>query len=509
MPGDHGFGLGSKHCHRGVFGMCGKLVYHSIVSCQRDVPRSRQLTAARGCPRRATRRHVFASRVLLTKLRYGAPGAPAASRELMASIQRLASSSAPKSLQVAAAVIGNALEWYYFIIFGFLTVVISKLFFPTDSQYTSLLLTTATFGAGFLMRPLGGIFLGIYADRKGRKAALQLIIGLMTIAIAIITFAPTYAAIGVAAPLSILIARLLQGLATGGEWGCSTAFLIESAPAHRRGFYGSWQMTSQGLALLAGALVSFFVTRIFTPEAFESWGWRIPFLMGLLIGPVGIFIRRHLNETDAFLELRPDKQENQFVNTVATYFKELLVCIGLYSGGTISFYVILLYMPTFATTQLHFPLSEALVAQSVGLACMASLVPLFGALSDRIGRKPILIAAFLPYLGLAYPLFAWVHANPTFANLLIMQVVLCSFFGCFLWSDCHRTCGAISGPNTLHGDRHHLQRGGRGIRRFRTVLCHMVDRGHRFATCSGILCDVRCCNKLSTRFHKYGDVFCA
>jgi MHS family proline/betaine transporter-like MFS transporter len=349
----------------------------------------------------------------------------------MASIQKLASSSAPKSLQVAAAVIGNALEWYDFIIFGFLTVVISKLFFPTNSEYASLLLTTATFGAGFLMRPLSGIFLGIYADRKGRKAALQLIIGLMTVAMAIITFAPTYAAIGVAAPLSILIARLLQGLATGGEWGCSTAFLIESAPADQRGFYGSWQMAGQGLALLAGALVSFFVTRIFTPEAFESWGWRIPFLLGLFIGPVGIFIRRHLDETDAFLELRPDKQEVQFVGAVATHFKELLVCIGLYSGGTISFYVILLYMPTFATTQLHLPLSEALVAQSVGLACLASLVPLSGALSDRIGRKPILIAAFLPYLGLAYPLFAWVHANPTFANLLIMQVVLCSFLGAF------------------------------------------------------------------------------
>jgi MHS family proline/betaine transporter-like MFS transporter len=339
--------------------------------------------------------------------------------------------STPKSVQVAAAVVGNALEWYDFTIFGFLTVVISELFFPTDSQYASLLLTTATFGAGFLMRPLGGILLGVYADRKGRKDALQFIIGLMTVAIAIITFAPTYAAIGVVAPLSILIARLLQGLATGGEWGCSTAFLIESAPTGQRGFYGSWQMASQGLALLAGALVSFFVTRIFTPDAFLSWGWRIPFLIGLFIGPVGIFIRRYLNETDAFLELPLNKQENQFAKMVATHFKELLVCIGLYSGGTISFYVILLYMPTFATTQLHLSFSKALVAQSVGLACMVSLVPLFGALSDRVGRKPILIGAFLPYLGLAYPLFAWVHAHPTFANLLIMQVVLCSFLGAF------------------------------------------------------------------------------
>jgi MHS family proline/betaine transporter-like MFS transporter len=345
---------------------------------------------------------------------------------------RPASRSAPKSLQVAAAAIGNALEWYDFIIFGFLSVVISRLFFPADSEYASLLLTTATFGAGFLMRPLGGVFLGIYADRKGRKAAMQMIIGLMTVAIAMITFAPPYAAIGVAAPLIILLARLLQGVATGGEWGSSTAFLIESAPAHRRGFYGSWQNTGQGLALLAGALISMFVTRSFTPDAFEGWAWRIPFFVGLLIGPVGLYIRRHLDETDAFLELRQDKKKNEFLSTVATHFKELTICIGLFSGGTISFYVILLYMPTFATTQLHLPLSDALIAQSIGLACQAPLVPLFGALSDRIGRKPILIAALLPYLGLAYPLFVWVHANPTFVNLLIMQIVLCSLFGAFI-----------------------------------------------------------------------------
>ena len=219
----------------------------------------------------------------------------------MDSATRPASRSAPKSLQVVAAAIGNALEWYDFIIFGFLTVVISRLFFPADSEYASLLLTTATFGAGFLMRPLGGVFLGIYADRKGRKAAMQMIIGLMTVAIAMITFAPPYAAIGVAAPLIILLARLLQGVATGGEWGSSTAFLIESAPAHRRGFYGSWQNTGQGLALLAGALISMFVTRSFTADAFEGWAWRIPFLFGLLIGPVGLYIRRHLDETDASL----------------------------------------------------------------------------------------------------------------------------------------------------------------------------------------------------------------
>src|ERR1700689_1534086 len=217
--------------------------------------------------------------------------------------------SAPKTYQIAAAVIGNALEWYDFIVFGFLTVVISRLFFPADTQYASLLLTTATFGVGFFMRPVGGILLGIYADRKGRKAALSLIIGLMTVAIAMIAFAPTYAAIGFAAPLIMVLARLLQGFATGGEFASSTSFLIESAPADQRGYYGSWQMVGQGVALLLGALVSAAVTRDLSSEALDEWGWRIPFLLGLVIGPVGLYLRRHLKETEAFIEARaaPEK----------------------------------------------------------------------------------------------------------------------------------------------------------------------------------------------------------
>src|SRR6516162_4889597 len=212
--------------------------------------------------------------------------------------------SAPKSLQVAAAVIGNALEWYDFVIFGFLTVVISRLFFPADSQYASLLLTWATFGVAILLRPVGGVLLGIYADRKGRKAALSMIIALMTVAIAMIAFAPTYAAIGIAAPIVMVLARLLQGFATGGEFASATSFLIESAPSNRRGFYGSWQMVGQGLSVLIGALLGALITRTLATEALHSWGWRIPFLLGLIIGPVGLFIRRHLQETDAFLETR-------------------------------------------------------------------------------------------------------------------------------------------------------------------------------------------------------------
>jgi MFS transporter, MHS family, proline/betaine transporter len=341
----------------------------------------------------------------------------------------------PKPLQVAAAVIGNALEWYDFIIFGVLIVVISRLFFPAESQYASLLLTTATFGVGFFMRPVGGILLGIYADQKGRKAALLLIIVLMTAAIAMIGFAPTYAAIGVAAPLIIVLARLLQGFATGGEAASATSFLIESAPAHRRGFYGSWQMVGQGLAVLVGVLLGALLTRSLAPETLDSWGWRVPFLLGLVIGPVGLYIRRHLQETEAFLEARGVATVRQsFGTTIATHLKQVLVCMGIITSGTISFYVILLYMPTFARTQLHLPLDQAFVAQSISLVCMIVLTPLSGLLSDRIGRKPIIIAALTLYLAVVYPLFNWIYDNPSFGSLVTVQIVLCCLLGVFFGS---------------------------------------------------------------------------
>jgi MFS transporter, MHS family, proline/betaine transporter len=341
-------------------------------------------------------------------------------------------SFAPKPLQVAAAVIGNALEWYDFIVFGFFTVIISRLFFPAESQYASLLLTTATFGVGFFMRPVGGILLGIYADRRGRKAALLLVIALMTVAIAMIAFAPTYAAIGVGAPLIIVLARLLQGFSAGGEFASATAFLIETAPVRRRGFYGSWQMVGQGLAVLTGAILGTLLTRSLTPEALDGWGWRIPFLFGLIIGPVGLYIRGSLDETSAFLQSSRGLAGAQGSGTVlASHLKEMLGCLGMVVSGTISFYVILIYIPTFARTQLHLPLDQAFLAQSIGLACEVALIPIFGALSDLVGRKPIMIGALVLDLVVTYPLFSWVSASPSFSALLTMQIILCSLFGVF------------------------------------------------------------------------------
>ena len=338
----------------------------------------------------------------------------------------------PRTSQIVAAVIGNALEWYDFVVYGFLTVIIARLFFPAQNEYASLLLTMATFGVGFFMRPVGGIVIGLYADRKGRKAALQLIIGLMTLAMAMIAFAPPYAAIGIAAPLLMLLARLLQGFATGGEFASATTFLVESAPSHRRGFYGSLQMVGQSLAALCGAVAGTLITRGLAPEQIDAWGWRLPFLFGLIIGPVGLYIRSYLHETDAFLESRrAGAVRNPLRTVLAQNGRGLAVTFGLVICGTISYYVVLVYMPTFAKTQLGMPLTDAFVAQVIGLICLTVTIPLCGALCDRVGRRPLLLAATVAYFVLLYPLFVWVHASPSFGRLAFMQGILCTLVGVY------------------------------------------------------------------------------
>ncbi|MEK0434358.1 MAG: hypothetical protein RL369_407 [Pseudomonadota bacterium] len=336
-------------------------------------------------------------------------------------------SAANRPRQIFAAVIGNALEWYDFVIYGFMTVIISRLFFPAESEYASLLIAMATFGVGFFMRPVGGVLIGLYADRRGRKAALQLIILLMTIATAMIAFAPTYAAIGIAAPAIMVLARLLQGAATGGEFASATAFLIESAPPERRGFFGSLQMVGQSIAALTGATAGMLATQGLTPEQIDDWGWRLPFLFGLLIGPVGLWMRRHLSETEEFIAATQDEAQHLGLMAVLReHLRDVLVCFGLVVSATIMFYVVLIYMPTYAKTQLNIPLKEAFTAQVAGLIFLTVLIPLFGILSDRIGRRAVLMMAAVLYLVLTYPLMAWLLAEPSLIRLAIMQIVLCS-----------------------------------------------------------------------------------
>ncbi|MFK3792422.1 MFS transporter [Pseudomonas piscis] len=339
-----------------------------------------------------------------------------------------------KTRQVVAAVIGNALEWYDFIIYGFLASFIARQFFPGSDEYTSLLMALATFGVGFFMRPVGGVLLGIYSDRKGRKAAMLLIIQLMTLAIAIIVFTPTYAAIGLGAPLLVVVARMLQGFATGGEYASATAYLVESAPPHRKGLYGSWQLVGQCLAVFSGAAMAAAVTHFFSPQALEQWGWRLPFVFGLLIAPLGLWIRKYMDEPQVFVEARKQVRGKGpgLLEIIRTHRRGILVAMGLACGATVSFYVLLVNMPTFAHNNLGLPLDQVLLVQMLAVALMTLVISLAGALSDRHGRRPVLMVFTLVFFVMVYPLYAWIAAAPSIERLLVMQLLLCSAIGgCF------------------------------------------------------------------------------
>ncbi|KND59563.1 Permease of the major facilitator superfamily [Candidatus Burkholderia verschuerenii] len=325
---------------------------------------------------------------------------------------------------VTAAVIGNALEWYDFTVFGFMTVVIAKLFFPGENEYSSVLLTMATFGVAFVMRPIGGIVLGLYADRAGRKAALSLVIALMTLGILILAVAPPYSAIGIGAPLLIVFARLLQGFSAGGEFGSATALLIEAAPFSRRGYYGSFQMSSQAASLLLGAIAGAAISRGLSPQALESWGWRVPFIVGLIIGPVGLYIRRNMLDTEAFLHAQKTARRATLGEVFRRHTREVICGLGSVIALTVTVYVLIAYLPTFATRQLKLPFGQSFTALIVGNLLLTVLSPIAGAWSDRIGRKGLVLWSLLITLVAIYPLFAWLAADPSVMRLIVVQAVL-------------------------------------------------------------------------------------
>ena len=321
---------------------------------------------------------------------------------------------------VVAASIGNALEWFDLVVYGFFAVIISKLFFPAGNDTVSLLLTLGTFGVSFFMRPLGAIVLGAYADRVGRKAALTLSILLMMIGTLIIAVLPTYATIGVAAPLILVAARLMQGFSAGGEFGSATAFLAEHVPG-RRGFFASWQVASQGLTTLLAAGFGAVLTGGLTPAQMASWGWRVPFFFGLLIGPIAWYIRTKLDETPEFLAA--ETTDTPLRDTFASQKLRLLIAIGIVVLGTVSTYLVL-FMPTYGVKQLG--LAPSVAFQAIALTGVIQLVfsPLVGHLSDRYGRTSIMLVSAVLLLVLIYPAFAWLVANPTFGALIVVQVVL-------------------------------------------------------------------------------------
>jgi MFS transporter, MHS family, proline/betaine transporter len=335
---------------------------------------------------------------------------------------------------IVATTIGNALEFFDFTVYGFLALVIGKNFFPNFNAYGQLLLTVASFGVGFVMRPLGGIVIGAYADRAGRKKALTLTIFLMALGCALIALAPTYAQIGVAAPLLIVLARLVQGFSAGGEVGASTTLLVEHAVPRDRGYMASWQFASQGLGILIGAVVVGVLSTVLGPQGMESWGWRVPFFLGMLIAPVGMYIRRHLKESLEPERRMPDaRRRSSLAEVCGEHGRTVLAGILGTMGGTAAAYVVTFYMPTYAIRELGLPPPVALFAAALVGLISFGLAPFIGLWSDKVGRKPLIFWSRLLLLVLVYPGFLWLIHSPTagvlftvvgvFSVLLVAQTV--------------------------------------------------------------------------------------
>jgi MHS family proline/betaine transporter-like MFS transporter len=367
---------------------------------------------------------------LATPAAAAAPPSPAAAPPSKAMVRRIIFSSS----------VGNALEWFDFSVYGYFASIIAKQFFPMHDEWLSTLLAIATFGISFLMRPFGAVVLGIYGDRKGRKAALTLAIALMMVGTLTMAVMPPYASIGLTAPVLILVARLVQGFAVGGEFGSATAFMVEHSPT-RRGYFASWQFASQGLAAVLAAAFGSLLTAWMSPEHLGSWGWRLPFLFGVLIGPIGYYIRSHLDETPEFLAMRRErdsldregghgglqgrsKDSNNPSDPVASFsshWVNLLLAIGIVAQSTVGVYVLQLYMPLYAVKQLHMPAAVSFGAVVLNGGLQFLLSPLMGAWSDRIGRIRIMLGTSLLMGVLIYPIFALLQSHPTVGWLLLLQ----------------------------------------------------------------------------------------
>lgn len=324
---------------------------------------------------------------------------------------------------ILATSIGNALEWYDLVVYGYFAVTIAKLFFPAHDETVSLLLTLGTFALSYLARPLGAFVLGAYADRFGRRASLMVSIAMMTLGTGLIAFMPTYAAIGVWAPIGIFLSRLMQGFSAGGEFGSSTAFLVEHVP-NRPGFMSSWQFASQGASTLLASAFGAVLTGTLTTPQLESWGWRIPFLFGMLVGPIGLYIRKYVDETPAFereAARATEKGRSPIFEVLGTQKARLLVSIGALVLTTTANYMIL-YMPTYATKQLGLPPAQGFIVTLVTGFVIMVLTPFVGHLSDSIGRIRIMMVAGVLFMFTVYPAFMFMNAHPSLISMMAVML---------------------------------------------------------------------------------------
>jgi len=325
---------------------------------------------------------------------------------------------------VMASTIGNVMEWFDFISFGYLMGIISKHFFPSNGMASGLLLSTATFGVSFLARPLGAVLLGAYADRNGRRRALFLVMMLMSVSTCMITFAPTYQTIGIGATVLIVIARVLQGISAGGEFGCGTAMLIEHAPKEKKGLFGSFMLMSQAVAGTLAAACGFLITEFLSPAQLDSWGWRLPFALGLLLAPIGLYIRSNVGESAEFTKAVQKNGSITFMQFLGRYPKANLIGVGMSVGINVVQVFFNVYMPVYATRSLHLTAQSAFLAVALSGVVRIVTTPFFGMLADRWGRRNTMIYGCLANAIAVVPCLIWLHASPSFATLLTIELFI-------------------------------------------------------------------------------------
>jgi MFS transporter, MHS family, citrate/tricarballylate:H+ symporter len=325
---------------------------------------------------------------------------------------------------------GNFLEMYDFFIFGYFAVYIGDTFFPSGDPFVSLMLSLGTFGAGFFMRPLGAIVLGSYIDRKGRRTGLVLTLGLMAIGTISIACTPGYESIGLLAPILVVLGRLVQGFSAGAELGGVSVYLAEIATPGHKGFYCAWQSASQQVAVIFASLLGVTLNSLIPAEQMAAWGWRIPLLIGCLIIPLILMLRRSLKETEEFAAQRHHPTAQEVARLIAENWKVVVQGILLSAFTTTTFYLITVYTPTFGR-ELHFaPRDNLLVTLCVGVSNFCWL-PIGGAISDKVGRRPMLMLLTAIALVTAYPVMAWLVSQPSFARLLLVQLWFSFIFGTY------------------------------------------------------------------------------
>jgi MHS family citrate/tricarballylate:H+ symporter-like MFS transporter len=339
--------------------------------------------------------------------------------------------SGSKIATVLRVTSGNFLEQFDFFLFGFYATSISKAFFPTSSDFASLMLTFAVFGAGFLMRPLGAIILGAYIDKVGRRQGLIVTLAIMASGTVLIAFVPGYATIGLLAPALVLLGRLLQGFSAGAELGGVSVYLAEMATPGHKGFYTSWQSASQQVSIVLAAALGFALDQFMAPDALAGWGWRIPFFVGCSIIPVIFLLRRSLQETEAFQARQHHPSTREVFQSMGRNWRTVLAGTMLVAMTTTTFYLITVYTPTFGRTVLHLTSRDSLIVTLLVAITNFIWLPIGGALSDRIGRKPVLLTVTILAIFSAYPAMHWLAAEPSFGRMLDVLLWFSFLFGMY------------------------------------------------------------------------------